>query len=85
MNWLYSFAQRHTPSLLSGLALYWGAVTSVCCEAGLAYSLLSGSSLLDRTLSPSTPTVIPPFEGDGSPLRLSATSQGPQGLLEPAT
>lgn len=80
MNWLLSFAQRFTPSLLSGLLLYWEAVTDACSDAGLAYALLSGSSLLDHTLSPSTLTPIPPFEGDGSPHRLSATSQGPQGL-----
>jgi hypothetical protein len=80
MNWLISCAQRHTPSLLSGLLLYWEAVVNVCSEAGLALSLLSGSSLLDHTLSLSTLTPTPPFEGGGSPLRLSATSQGPQGL-----
>lgn len=85
MSWLYSCAQRHTPSLLSGLLLYWDAVTSACSEAGLAWSLLSGSSLLDHTLSLSTLTPIPPFEGDGSPLRLSVTSPGPQGLSGFAT
>ena len=67
MSWLHSFAQRHTPSLLTGLLLYWEAVTYACCEVATSFGALSGSSLYDPASSSSIAMSVPNFGDAGSP------------------
>jgi hypothetical protein len=65
MNWLHSYAQRHIPSLLSGLLLYWESVTSICCEVTASYGALYGSSLYDPAVS-FTSASLPNYGDAGS-------------------
>jgi hypothetical protein len=66
MNWLHSYAQRHIPSLLSGLLLYWEGVTSICCEVTASYGALYGSSLYDPTNALCMSAPLPKYGDAGS-------------------
>lgn len=54
MRQLPFYVESTTLTLRCGLTLYWESLRSSLADVTLAWSLLSGSSLLARTPQPST-------------------------------